>query len=100
VITKPRIVVYDTRFPGTTRGSQTLDLTSSAFTITPSITSNPWKAGMRISVTGPAPTRPGQLSDNPDHWGRYMKAELVCNVGGSTQITSPVDVSVLRLQVQ
>lgn len=99
VITKPRVVVYDTRFPGTTRGSQTLDLTSSAFTMTPSITTNPWKAGMRITVSGPAPVGTGQLSALAEDWRRYMKAELVCNVSGSSQITSPVDVSVLRLQV-
>lgn len=99
LITKPRVVVYDTRFPGTTRGSQTLDLTSSAFTMTPSITSNPWTAGMRISVVGPAPVGTGQLSPLADDWRKFMKAELVCNVSGSSLITSPVDVSVLRLQV-
>ena len=98
VISKPRLVVYDTRFSTSTGGTQTLDLTSTAFTMTPALDPSKWTAGTRITISGPAPVGTGKLTTSASEWRSFVKAELLCNVSGSTLITSPVDVSSLRVQ--
>jgi hypothetical protein len=99
IIQSPRVVVYDTRFPGTSAGSQTLNLTGTTFTMSPTIDPTKWKAGTRVVITGPAPVGSGQITASAADWRKFVKAELLCNVSGSSLITSPIDVSVLRLNV-
>jgi hypothetical protein len=99
VISSPRVVVYDTRFPGTPAGSQTISLTNTTFTMSPAVDPSKWKAGTRIVISGPAPVGTGQITASAADWRKFVKAELLCNVSGSTLITSPIDVSTLRVTV-
>lgn len=100
IIKSPRVVIYDTRFPGSPQGSQTIDLTSTAYTMSPKVKPADWKAGTRVTITGPAPVGTGRLTPAVSDWQSFVKAELLCNVSGSSLITSPIDVSSLRVKAQ
>jgi hypothetical protein len=67
--------------------------------MSPAVDPSKWKAGTRIVISGPAPVGTGQITASAADWRKFVKAELLCNVSGSTLITSPIDVSTLRVTV-